>query len=660
MTSEIILLVLVVTAAILPFLRLWRRHKAAALLVPLLLLAVLVPLASVWGDRLAAREQIEAYVDATTPLVHEEDGHVGSDSCRSCHPGEHASWHATYHRTMTTRAGPDTVKGDFSNRSVTDRGRLYRMQRRGDEFWVELIDPDWDWFEMNGQRIPPPEGSSPPRSWRKVVMVTGSHDTQVYWVPGRHGDRRLNFFPLVWKIETRKWIPLADAFLKYPESVEHLTLWNRTCSQCHATNTRVRPSDGSRSNVVKMDTAVAELGIACEACHGPGREHVEAHRDPLYRYRRHLGRDGENDPTIVNPADLDHERSSHVCAQCHGMAFLKTPEDQRDTQGTPYRPGDDIEDTRIFQDPADPGQRKAFIHVQKSDPVFLINHFWKDGMVRVSGRDFSSMRKSACYTKGELSCLSCHSMHDSDPADMLIRESSTDEVCASCHQEIAADVGAHSHHAPDSSGSSCINCHMPRVTYGLLKGIRNHQIASPSIREHVDYGRPDACTLCHLDRSLEWTAKALTEWYGHEAVDLPADRRRLSAALRMAVQGDAGQRALIANSMGFAEHRAVAGENWMVPILAGLLDDPYGAVRYIAERSLRRLEGYADFEYDMLDDAATRQEAIRRVMKIWERRRPAGAARGPSLLQRPDGSFDWAALKRLLENRDDTKLALGE
>ena len=49
-----------------------------------------------------------------------------------------------------------------------------------------------------------------------------------------------------------------------------------------------------------LDSRVAEIGIACEACHGPAEEHVARHRDPRERYRNH-GSDGA-DPTITNPA----------------------------------------------------------------------------------------------------------------------------------------------------------------------------------------------------------------------------------------------------------------------------------------------------------------------------------------------------------------------
>ena len=116
--------------------------------------------------------------------------------------------------------------------------------------------------------------------------------------------------------------------------------------------------------------------------------------------------------------------------------------------------------------------------------------FWADGMIRVSGREFNGLSDSACYQRGELSCLSCHSLHktDDDPRplvewadDQLGVGMNGNDACLQCHESNRYD-SKHTHHQPHSSGSRCYNCHMPHTTYGLLKAIRSHQISSPEIR----------------------------------------------------------------------------------------------------------------------------------------------------------------------------------
>jgi hypothetical protein len=37
---------------------------------------------------------------------------VGSAACRGCHDDHLASWHRTFHRTMTAEANAESVRGD--------------------------------------------------------------------------------------------------------------------------------------------------------------------------------------------------------------------------------------------------------------------------------------------------------------------------------------------------------------------------------------------------------------------------------------------------------------------------------------------------------------------------------------------------------------------
>src|SRR6266850_510692 len=99
---------------------------------------------------------------------------------------------------------------------------------------------------------------------------------------------------------------------------------------------------------------------------------------------------------------------------------------------------------------------------------------------------------------------------------------------------------------------SCLSCHMPYTTYGLLKTIRSHQISSPSVQSSLGTARPNACNLCHLDKTLAWTADALSQWYATPTPALNGDDRGVAASLLWLLRGDAGQRAIVAQSMGWA------------------------------------------------------------------------------------------------------------
>ena len=188
-----------------------------------------------------------------------------------------------------------------------------------------------------------------------------------------------------------------------------------------------------------FESQVAEMGISCEACHGPAEEHVAANRDPVRRYR--LRGEDTTDPTIVQPARLDHERSTYVCGQCHGVWMAEDPERWL-AEGHPYRPGDDLAETRFLVRPARDRNHPKLRELVSRYPDALASRFWSDGMVRVSGRDMSGMIESPCYQPGEMSCLTCHSMHGyEETADQLAPDMRTNAACTQCHGELAEAYG---------------------------------------------------------------------------------------------------------------------------------------------------------------------------------------------------------------------------
>ena len=235
------------------------------------------------------------------------------------------------------------------------------------------------------------------------------------------------------------------------------------------------------------------------------------------------------------------------------------------------------------------------------------------------------------------------------------------DACLACHDLPAGGVSEHTRHAADSAGSSCYNCHMPYTSYGLLKAIRSHTISSPSVTESVQTGRPNACNLCHVDKTLAWTGAALREWYDLPTPPLRDDERTVSAALLWAMRGDAGQRALTAWALGWAPAQEASGTSWMVPHLAELLNDPYEAVRYIAYRSLRTLPGYAGVDYDYVASREERVATALPILRAWQNSTVSRRRREPELLVDADGRLLIERMfRRILEQRDNRPLFLRE
>lgn len=561
--------------------------------------------------------------------------YVGSDACAACHPGEHASWAATYHRTMTQRAGPTTVLGEFDGRALVGVDGEYRVERRGEEFWVRMVDPaDKRARAESGLSL-----TAAPMVERRVVMITGSHHMQVYWVAATRG-RTLHAFPFAWLIAEGRWVPVESTLLRPPEG-DVVYTWNDVCIACHAVAGRPGVAEDLR------DTRVAELGIACEACHGPGEAHAAKQRDPLQRYVQHWS--GAEDPSIVQPGRLAPPASAALCGHCHSVSLFHD-EDRWRREGDGFR-ADDAATRRLVRHPlrdADPGLDALL----EGDPDFLAGRMWSDGAVRVTGREYSGLVESACFAGGGLSCLSCHQMHGAPPDDQLAAGMGGDAACVGCHAE---QVGAgHSHHSPEAAG--CMDCHMPHTTYGLLGAMRSHTIDRPDLEVTLTTGRPDACSLCHIDRPLAWTAEQLARWYGHARPELDATQGEVSAVALWALRGDAGQRALAAWHLGWGPAQAVGGSDWQAAILAELLLDPYAAVRHVAARALRRLPGTANVAIDP-DGSAGARAAAREA--VWE---VAGQPRGTEDRSRLRGAEgpDREAITKLLGQRDERPVDLRE
>lgn len=555
---------------------------------------------------------------------------VSSDTCRSCHPDHYASWHASYHRTMTQIVTPETVVAPFDNKTHSFGDETFRFERRGDEFYIHFT-------------VKSPDGSlkaSPPL---RVVMSTGSHHYQIYWVEGVKDGQPIEM-PTYYNIAEKRWILKRQTLMEPPGKANTSGHWNSHCIRCHSVNGIPAYDPKTQS----FDSQVAEFGISCEACHGPAEDHVRWHRNPLNRYRQHFG--DEPDPTIVNPANCSTKVSTHICARCHGS--YSQDFDAYVANGFLYLPGGDLEQEVNLYDFDNPLPGKE---------DYVESLFWADGTCRVGGDEYNAHRKSPCFERGELSCLSCHSMHDSDPNDQLARGMDGNQACLQCHSSFQDRIEEHTHHRPGTSGSQCYNCHMPHTTWALSTAMRSHRIDSPSAETSIRTGRPNACNLCHLDKTLKWSAEKLSEWYSKPEVEVNEDQEQIAASLLWLLKGNALQRAIVAWHIGFEPSLDASGDGWQAPLLAQLLDDPYPQVRFAAGRSLRRLPGFDEFSYDFIGPETQRREAQKRAIEVWRPSRwPTGKDRGRQILIEPTGALRQDIIERLLKLRDDSPISIPE
>ncbi len=588
-------------------------------------LILAVPVATLAASYLLAPGLYED--ELSSPVSHRDAEWTTSATCRSCHPDHFASWRATFHSTMTQLATPQTVQGRFDGEVVTYWGLPARPVREGDRFFIENL------HARTGKVVQRLE----------VVLTVGSRRYQQYVVKAPKGARGENLYrvPLLWHIGEQRWIHLNGAFLDPDDRAydNHVTIWNQNCIFCHNTG----PQPGSINWQELIDRAnrgeavnsaveglyvseVAELGIACESCHAPGGEHAARNRNPLRRYLLHAT--GRDDPSIVNPALLSQQRSVEVCGQCHGQRLPDPPSTIREWMhtGPIYRAGETLTDSVSpvsIDTPGPPHQ-----------PDMFSRRFWRDGTPRLTAYEYQGITMSPCYTRGEMTCLSCHNMHGGDVRGQIDPEMRTNAACAECHAELVAEVEQHSHHDAGSSGSVCYDCHMPEAMYGVLEIHRSHRIDNPDPARDALNARPDACTNCHLDKTVAWAAGWTRTWWGGENDVEPAPPLRrgdgapaeLLANEAALFAGDPVQRAVAARLAGRDDTPLSPQQRaWLWPVLLQGMKDGYPTIRYFSRLSLQEIDravpvpGAAEIleEYDYIAAGPRRARWTSALDELW-------------------------------------------
>jgi hypothetical protein len=470
---------------------------------------------------------------------------------------------------MTQDAREASVLGRFDGRSLDYFGVTAQMSRgAAGQFVMRFSAP-------NGQR------------WEaEVERCVGSRRYQQYLARDRDVFFRL---PIAWDIAEQRFIHMNGAFLT-PDPIaaaetgfienadynRHVTRWNDNCVFCH----NVRPNPGL-TETGDFRTKVAELGVACEACHGPGADHAARNASPLRRYLLQVG--GSADPTIRNPARMTGARSAEVCGRCHGQRLTRDiGRFLRD--GDPFVPGDALSELSkpLWRDTTQNGEEGLFAP-----------RFWSDGTARLTAYEYQGYLQSPCTKDPKFSCESCHAMHQGDPRGQLHPDRTGDRACTQCHQQLSAApaLASHSHHDPKGIGARCVSCHMPNIVYGLVTVHPSHRIEAPDPAKQARDGRPDACTTCHVDRSTAWAAATIEHWRTPSATPQPsaAVDAQLPASTRALFAGDPVERAVAAYALGQASAPSTPQhERERLAMLTDVLNfDAYPAVRSIALRSLR-------------------------------------------------------------------------
>ena len=585
----------------------------------------------------SARNEVRKQFDLS------KTAYVGSNACEECHQDRHDTWHVTFHRTMTQDATDQSVVADFDNRTFEYEGVMSRFTKEGGTFFVETLGP-------SGQR-----------EKLQVVRTVGSRRIQQYVI--KTGDRHLRI-PLAWNIEEKRWFHLNGGFL-HPDGTdfnEHTTLWDANCIFCH--NTKARP--GFDWNQKTFNSRVAQLGIGCESCHGPGADHIARQSSTFKNLVVRYAGDGDN--SIVNPSKLPPDRQVQVCGHCHGQRVPKPLERIKEflSAGDPYTAGDDLSQ---YTEP-----------IKLGDTLYDLDfsqRFWRDGTPRLSAYEYQALSMTPDFQKGGLTCIGCHNVHGGDPRGMISPGMRTKQACLQCHNEIGNDIPAHTKHTASSSGSDCYSCHMPKIVYGVLTVHPTHRIQSPDPSRAWQYKMPEACTVCHTNATAKWAAQNMASQYGKTAPTVPEGADwNVAENVRALLGGDVVQRAIAA--MAFSDERSYIEDPrarlWCVPFLLITAEDSYPAIRHFAFRSIQTLIARAA-EVDSSIGQSTRSLPPFDPQASAERRREALSAwrawwssLDKSSIPHPGRAVplddrlepNRSVVDRLLSQRDNSVVSIGE
>jgi predicted CXXCH cytochrome family protein len=231
---------------------------------------------------------------------------------------------------------------------------------------------------------------------------------------------------------------------------------------------------------------VTEWNVGCEKCHGPGGAHAKL---PLRT-------------NIVNPARLDFVRASDVCIQCHSQGKPKTnPVNGRYYDwAMGFQPGNRLSDVWSLEEHR-LGER-SFTH-------------FPDGTAdknRMQGNDFVQSRM---YMRG-IACFNCHDVHGTENNADLLKPASV--MCLECHGPNTPNgprgsLEEHTHHKAGSAGSECVACHMPAIAQTIANvNVRSHTFKFITPTASEQYKIPNACTMCHADKTNAWATQQLESW----------------------------------------------------------------------------------------------------------------------------------------------------
>ena len=380
------------------------------------------------------------------------DSHfLGDKKCKECHQNEYKSWEGSHHNKAMQIADSATILGNFNNQKFTSQGVTSLFYTKNNEFYVNTDGPDGKNHDY------------------KIVYTFGITPLQQYIV--KFPDGHYQCLRTAWDSVKNKWFDLYPDFKVVHSEWLHWSRgglnWNNMCSDCHSTNVRKNYEQETHS----YNTKFALINVSCEACHGPGKQHVADVKK--------LGEKYVASGSFQMTKDTAPKELVDQCARCH--IRREQFSEAFNFEGTlldHYYP--QLLEERLYQ---------------------------ADGQILDEVYVYGSFVQSKMY-QNDVTCTNCHDAHS------LKLKFDGNKLCAQCHVPEKYDTPKHHFHPQNTASSKCINCHMPGRYYMGNDFRRDHSFRVPRPDLSVKYGTPNACSGCHKDKDDVWAAKNFTKLFG--------------------------------------------------------------------------------------------------------------------------------------------------
>ncbi len=370
-------------------------------------------------------------------LVAKNPGYVGPQACVACHANRVADFQKTRHFVACVQAKPGIMPEGFAagrgGLRSREPGIRFEMSQSGNDFLQTVLHAT-------------PAGEKRTTSRIDLVYGSGAGLDEVYF--SWRDDGTMFELPMAWLHPQNRW---GTSPVDPHGGGEFARETHPRCMECHNTWMEHVPGTTNQFNRHGMI-----LGVTCENCHGPAREHVAQHQ---------ASPGATEGKAIVHPGRLPRERQMDLCAQCHSNSLL------RRSPAFSYRPGEPLD-----------------AHFKSIAP----KHAEEDHVANQT----KYVRASKCFQKSAtLTCNSCHNPHKPEgPANA----GSTKRTCLKCHEPAACREQPK---LPEAVRGDCIGCHMPTKYKIQVSFITEDDDYVPPvrIREHRVGVYPEARDTALLD-----------------------------------------------------------------------------------------------------------------------------------------------------------------